>query len=207
MPEKVSPYHAVDKDFSLEKVALQTGVASPSQVGISLKKKPKGEESALEMRSKKPSAPKGDKKEGGPGEPGRPKNSDDKTKRKERTFKPATKARIELWAKKAQEVISELVNPVLLKEFNKKNMRSLSSDEKNKSERAKFEILCNLDCNQEVSMKTVANAIQSEPIGASVHEECDSWILQAVEEYGRRLTIEEIRSLRASFYAHFAAKN
>jgi hypothetical protein len=203
MSEKISPYHAVDKDFSLEKIALQTGVASPAQVGLSLKKKPRGEESALQMRNKKaPPAAKEKDSEGGPGEPGRPKNSNDKTKRKKRTFKPATKARIELWAKDAQETISELVNPALLKEFNKKNMRSLSREEKDKAERAKFEILCNLDCDEEVSMKTVASAIQAKPIGVSVHTECDSWILQASEDYGRRLTIDEVRSLRAAFYAH-----
>jgi hypothetical protein len=81
-------------------------------------------------------------------------------------------------------------------------MRSLSREEKNKSERAKFEILCNLDCDEAVSMKTVAGAIQAKTIGASVHKECDSWILQASEDYGRRLTIDEVRSLRAAFYAH-----
>ena len=37
--EKISPYHAVDKQYGLEKIALQTGVASPSQVGVELKKK------------------------------------------------------------------------------------------------------------------------------------------------------------------------
>lgn len=202
LSEKVSPYHAVDKDFSLEKIALQTGVASPAQVGLDLKNKPKGEKSALEMRNQKSTTSPKPEEKVSPGEPGRPKNSQDEVQRKERTFKPAIKARIELWAKDAQETISELVNPVLLKEFNKKNMRSLSREEKNKSERAKFEILCNLDCDEAVSMKTVAGAIQAKTIGASVHKECDSWILQASEDYGRRLTIDEVRSLRAAFYAH-----
>ena len=37
--EKVSPYHTVDKEHGLEKIALQTGVVSPSQVGVQLKEK------------------------------------------------------------------------------------------------------------------------------------------------------------------------
>ena len=47
--EKVSPYHAVDKEFALEKIALQTGVVSPTQVGVTLEEKKEGDQSVLEM--------------------------------------------------------------------------------------------------------------------------------------------------------------
>ena len=45
--EKVSPYHQADKDYGLKKIALQTGVSSPSEVGLELEDKREGEESLV----------------------------------------------------------------------------------------------------------------------------------------------------------------
>jgi hypothetical protein len=205
--EKISPYHAVDKDFSLEKIALQTGVASPSEVGLDLEEKPEGEESALEMRrSKEGEGPSVKDKEGdSPGTPGRPKNSKDVQQREERQFKPALKASIEIWAKKAQEDIAKIINPILLDGFGKKNMRSLSSKEFADSEKVKFEILCSIGHGDEVNQDSVSAAIKN-LAPKSIHRECDQWISKASEDADRRLTIEEIRSLRASYYAYYRAK-
>ena len=218
MSEKISPYHAVDKEFSLEKVALQTGVVSPSQVGLKLEDKD-GDKSALEMRQKtkkeapnkeeesptKPKLPfdeKVDKKEG----PGRPKNSRDTTPREKRTFKPRRRASLELWAKEAQEKISELINPAILAQFDKKNMRSLTSEESAEAERIKFEILCSLDSEDEIGDTSIAAAVNSASIPPDAHNECEIWISEASSEIGRRLTVEEIRNLRASFYVYFQEK-
>ena len=63
--EKVSPYHSIDKEHSLEKIALQTGVVSPTQVGVELKDK-NGDESALEMRRPQQQEPSEDPNEGNP---------------------------------------------------------------------------------------------------------------------------------------------
>lgn len=210
--EKVSPYHAVDQDFALEKIALQTGIVSPSQVGLDLDK-PKGDKPALEMKQPKqpkkeqlelPFDKKGPDKEPSPeGEPGRPKNSQDSGPRKKREFKPRNRAAIELWAKNAQERIAEFLNPAFLSEFNKKNMRSLSSEEKVKAEAIKFEVLCNLDPECEVSDQELAEALSQNPVSKQTHSECDSWISEASEGMGRRLSIEEIRNLRAAFYVYY----
>ena len=163
--EKVSPYHAVDKEFALEKIALQTGIVSPTQVGVKLDEKKEGDQSVLEMN--KVSEKDADKKKqmelpfdkGNPNSPkdnGRPKNSQDTGPRKKREFKPRNRASIELWAKNAQEKISEFLNPAFLQEFNKKNMRSLSSEEAAKSESIKFEVLCNIDPGEEVTIKAIS---------------------------------------------------
>ena len=204
MSEKVSPYHSVDKQHSLEKIALQTGVASPSEVGLDLKNKRNGEKSALELRKKDSKNPKLPEPDAPSPEPqGRPMNSRDSVPRERRQFKPALKASIEIWAKSAQEKISAFMKPAILEQFDKKNIRSLSRDEKSMAERLKFEILCNLDYNCEVGAEQIAKAINSDPIARSVHKECESWIFQASKDADRRLTIEEIRSLKASFYANF----
>lgn len=207
MQEKVSPYHAVDKDFAKEKIALQTGIASPSQVGLKLKPQSPDEKSGLEMRSR----PKQEKIEVdetvSPGEVGRPKNSQDISPRERREFKPALKASTEIWAQKAQKKISKIVNPGLLKTFGKKNMRSLSSTETMHSEKVKFEILCSLDPNSKVTPESIAQAIKSAPASNKIHNECDEWINQASEVSEGRLSIEEIRSIRASYYTYLQVKN
>lgn len=210
--EKVSPYHAVDKEFSLEKIALQTGVVSPTQVGVELEEKKEGDQSALELRQ--PANPKEDKKQLElpfdkkkddsitPDGKGRPKNSQDTGPRKKREFKPRNRASIELWAKNAQERISEFLNPAFLQEFNKKNMRSLSSEESSKAESLKFEVLCNISPGDELTEKTFADAVNAKPISKQTHNECDSWISEASKEMDKRLSIEEIRNLRAAFYVY-----
>ena len=213
MSEKISPFHAVDKDFSLEKIALQTGVATPSEVGLDLDERKEGQEPALEMRRPKDKKKPEDKDqkqqmlpftedtdppstEG----PGRPKNSRDSIQRERRTFRPKRKAAIELWAKEAQEKISKAVNSVILEGFEKKNMRSLSSDQTRQAEMMKFEILFNLSPEEDISQDKIFAAI-SKNVPKQIHEECDSWISEASDQIGRRLTIEEIRNLRAAFYA------
>ena len=210
MSEKVSPYHAVDKEFSLEKVSLQTGVVSPTQVGVKLKPK-NGDESALELRQKPKESNDTKKQLDLPFEedetktegPGRPKNSRDIQPREKRTFKPKRRASLELWAKQVQEAISETMNPAILAQFNKSTMRSLTSEESLQAEKIKFEILCNISQGKEVDQNSIAEAINAEPISPEIHSECNFWILEASEEIGRKLTVEETRNLRASFYVYY----
>jgi len=208
--EKVSPYHSVDKEHSLEKIALQTGVASPSQVGVELKEK-NGDESALEMRrpQQKESVP-DDPNETAPevppddnnnnGEPGRPKNSRDVEKRKPKQFKPKNKASIELWAKGAQDKVSEILNPGILKQFNKKNMRSLTLPEFNQAEQIKFAVLYNCDYLQSIDHVTIQQAL-TKKLSTGVLKQCESWIANAAHDMNRKLSIEEIRNIRVAFYA------
>ena len=197
--EKVSPYHAVDKQYGLQKISLQTGVVSPTQVGVKLQKK-KGDRAALDMR--KPSSPGGGKTpdENGQSEtPGRPKNVRDSEPRKKKEFKPKTKASIELWAKGAQAKISEVINPGILQQFNKKNMRSLTSEELVHSETIKFGVLFNLGAFEPINEKSIATALKKK-LSNGVITKCDEWISNATNDINRRLSIEEIRNIRVSFY-------
>ena len=203
--EKISPYHSVDKQYGLEKVALQTGVVSPTQVGVELQDKKKGDKSALEMRNKQSRQSPGGKTPQAPGSPGRPPNTRDQNGRKPRTFKPRSKAAIELWAKDAQSKVSKVLNPGLLQHFNKKNMRSLTAKEFEQTEDIKFEVLCNLDCLQELSDESVFAGLK-EKLSDGVHKECREWIQSASENIQRKLSIEEIRGIRASFYADYKTR-
>jgi hypothetical protein len=122
--EKVSPYHSVDKNHSLKKIALQTGVSSPSEVGLELNERKNGEKSLVDIRDsrRKQNSPRIEEPSA-PGEQGRPKNSGDTTTRKPKGFQPKLKASSELWVKKAQEKISELINPIVLASYSKSSLR------------------------------------------------------------------------------------
>ena len=197
--EKISPYHAVDKEYGLQKIALQTGVVSPTQVGVKLQKK-NGDRAALDMR--KPPQPRGERPPNGQKisrVPGRPKNTRDSQPRQKKQFKPKTKASVELWAKEAQSKISELVNPGLLKEFDKKNMRSLTAEEFTQSETIKFGILYNLNPFEEINEKSIGLAL-NQKLTNGVITKCDEWISNAALDINRKLSIEEIRNIRVSFY-------
>ena len=204
--EKVSPYHAVDKEHGLEKIALQTGVVSPSQVGVKLKEK-NGDESALELRRPKEASPSEPLVEpDNTGQPGRPKNSRDIEPRKEKEFKPKIKASIELWAKESQSKIAKILNPGILQQFNKKNMRSLTSEEFNQAEQIKFSVLYRLDYLEPINNEVIQIGL-SEKLSNGVIQECEQWISDAKSDINRKLSIEEIRNIRACFYAqHYVAE-
>ena len=195
--EKISPYHAVDKQYGLEKIALQTGVASPSQVGVELKKK-KGDRAALDM--KQPKVPRQNNDDKGPGSPGRPQNSRDVQPRKTKRFKPKNKASVELWAKEAQNKISEILNPGILHQFGKKNMRSLTAEEFAQAEQIKFGVLCHLNSLEPVDAEVVSAGL-SEKLPNGVLQQCDEWISHASDDMNRKLSIDEIRNIRATFYS------
>ena len=206
MSEKISPFHSVDKDFALEKIALQTGISTPSEVGLKLDDKKKGEESALEMRRPAEKTgqnfPPSKEKKTNTNGPGRPKNTRDIKPRERRTFKPKQKAAIEIWGKEAQEKISEALNSAMLEGFGKKNMRSLNSEETSQAEMMKFEILCNLEPGEDLSTDTIFAAVNRD-CESDIHNSFNSWITEASEQIGRRLSIEEIRNLRVAFYTDF----
>ena len=86
-------------------------------------------------------------------------------------------------------------------------MRSLTAIENAKAEKVKFEILCSLIPNSEVTETSVATAIKDGMNCRSIHNECDSWVSEASEKVDRRLSIDEIRSIRASYYTYFQEKN
>ena len=187
--DKVSPYHQVDKEYMLKKTALQTGAATPDQVGVKLTEGDK----LKKLR---------DKNETGPGSPGRPPGTPDSVPRKQRTFKPKQKAAMEMWAKDAQLVIAKVITPIILNYFNKKSVRELSKEEFNHLERIKFEILCNLDMKTELNERSIARAAQNPP--ADIHDEFGEWVEEARQHMD--LTVGKIRDLQAAFYAYYKNK-
>ena len=209
MVNKAGPWYDPVPENSLKKIALQTGVVAPSQVGLELDKKKGGEKSALDM--KQPSAPvpstklAKDSPESLPGVPGqgRPKNSKDSEQRKTKVFKPQTGAKLLLWASDAQDKISQIVNPVLLEFYNKKNLRSLSNEETRELDLIKTKILFTLDpfsdINENNTMQILANLDKF-----NKHDTVSAysvWLKELKSDLNKDLTVDEQKQAKASFYS------
>ena len=208
MVNKAGPWFDPEVDNSLKKIALQTGIVTPSQVGLELDKKKSGEKTGLEM--KVPSIPnigqtsKPNTNTSIPGQPGqgRPKNSKDTQQRKTKKFAPQTGASLMFWASKAQDKINEIINPILLDFYKKKNLRSLSSQETKEAEITKTKILFSLEPNSKINESNIMNAFANID-SAQTSQLCtdfQEWLKNVSSSLGESLTVDEQKQAKASFY-------
>lgn len=202
MIKKAGPWFDPEFENSLKKIALQTGLVAPSQIGLELDKKKSGEKALMELKVP-PSGPVGNKVSqntpSGIPEQGRPKLSQDQEKRKPRTFSPQTGAKLMLWASSAQDKISEIVNPILLEFFQKKNLRTLSNEEFQKLEDIKTNILLHIPMLSSINTDNIVNFIS-----AQSHENLKKyylWLKALQSELGRELSVDEAKQAKASFYS------
>ena len=204
MVKKSGPWFDPQFENSLKKIALQTGAVSPSQVGLELDKKKNGEKSALEMKT--PSVPTG----GGstkisslpkqPGE-GRPKLSKDTQKRQTKKFSPQTGAKLSMWASGAQDKISEIINPIILEFFQKKNLRSLSNIESQKLEDIKTNILLSISPFSSIAEDSIKNQLSSAQENNFNVNQYYMWLKALQSDLGRELSVDETKQAKASFYS------
>lgn len=206
MVSKSGPWFDPQFENSLKKIALQIGIVSPSQVGLELEKKKNGEKTALEMKipptqlggggivKTSPSLPK---------EPGagRPKLSKDTEKRKTKKFSPQTGAKLSMWASGAQDKISEVINPIILEFFNKKNLRSLSHLESQKLEDIKTNILLLIDPFSAIGSESIINHLPSEKTNSIHLNQYYIWLKSLQSDLGRELSVDETKQAKASFYS------
>ncbi len=207
MVPKSSPYHDPQFGIALKKIALQTSVVSPGQVGLRKEKEKwddfkmypaeDGEKPGLIMRQQALPTKQGDQPQ-----KGRPKNSKDKEPRKKKDFKPKVRATLEIWARMAQVAITEYVNEDLLKVYNKKNLRSLSAKEHADVEKVKMDILFNLEPLGVVDASTVLRAIGVGSSHSTINEIFQEWLQSISMELSRPLTIDESRLVQSSLYAY-----
>lgn len=202
--EKSGPYHDSQFGIALKKIALQSGVVTPSQVGLNTEEKnrymrmyERGEDemTSLEMRSQ-PQQQEATKT----GQPGRPKNSKDKEKRKTPDFKPKNKAILEVWAKGVQYAIGETLNDIILERLGKSDFRSLTSEEFASSEDIKFSVLFNVDPLGIVDEEVIAKALVMDyPVKVrGIYKE---WQNALSKELERKLTVDECRHIQTCLYA------
>jgi hypothetical protein len=203
MIKKAGPWHDPQPDNALKKIALQNGIVTPSEVGLVLGPKKKGEKSAIELKQKAlpPTPLAKDSPESLPGIPqqGRPKLSKDTEPRKTKKFSPQTGATLHLWATQAQENINEIINPIMLDFYSKKNLRSLSNAQGKELENLKTGILFNLKPFCTINSENITANINT--INTSIIDQYSVWLRQLSSELGRDLTVDDQKQAKASYYS------
>ncbi len=203
---KAGPWNNPEQKEALQKIALQTGVATPSEVGLELDESKDGQTPALLMKQPAvPGTPSPAKLSGQP-QQGRPQNSNDTTKRKKKTVLPRTAATMMeafSYARKAQKDISEIFDPIWLRTTSKKNMRSLSDEEFNQIEKFKFAVLCSLDLHEHINEDKVVACLDKEDlcVPISIEALCKEVIAGYVKKFDKEPNIDEVRQIWASVYA------
>ena len=205
-PQKASPFYDPQFGIALKKIALQTGVVTPGQVGLrpntdivdmNLYDKLKGEKTSLEMRAPKMSDQSSTKI--GVPQQGRPKNSKDKQPRKTKVFKPKTKASVEVWLRDAQHTIGEILNSTFLGLVKKKDMRSLTTAESKQIEKLKFGVLFNLDPLSKLDISSVYTSL-GKTIDNDLYSIYQVWSNDIIQELERPLTIDELKQVQITLY-------
>jgi hypothetical protein len=207
-PTKSGPYHDAEFINSLKKIALQSGMATPSEVGLDLSKKKRGEKNLYELKNdtEKKNTTKlvKDSPESLPGVPGegRPQMSKDTKKRKTKDFKPRTGATLDIWAQDAQERIACIINPLILEFYNKKNLRSLSSDESKNLEFIKTQALFSLKPFVKIDPDKISANIKSiSQTTKSLISGYEYWVRSISNNLQRTLTTEEQKLVKSIYYS------
>lgn len=209
-PPKVSPYHDAQPNLSLEKIALQRGLVTPTEVGLELDPKKRGEKTMVEMqqeqvkmKGEQPSA-----KPVGVSGQGRPKNSKDKKERKSRGTKPRSVAEVlpelVLYANKLQKIIASEINPFFLEKFNKKNMRQLTTAEERELEDFKFWLLYNIEPYSVASKEDLIKVL-GKPILVyhNIKALYDQMIVEFKDSYHTDPTYSDLDHIRSLIYGTF----
>jgi len=225
MPQKASPYHNPQHRNDLEKIALtkdglqpeDLGLVPSSDTGSNPLTKPKDrrnkkviekeKEERLDKEQKRSNVPNNKFDPKGRPEDGRPKNSKDNFKRKQREDKPRTTVKSDfistsLWATDAQKKISDTINPALLAHFDKKNLRSLTKAEMSELEHLKLCILCNMQPFMDITADAINELLK---IGIKPDPSISSSLAEIKNQFstdnGRQPTIDEERQMQVSVYA------
>ena len=206
MVKKSGPWHDPQFENALKKLSLQMGIVTPSQVGLDLPKKKSSEKTALELKQKMSSTKlANDSPESLPGIPGegRPKLSKDSTKRKDRTFTPQTGAKIALWASDAQEQIAEIINPIMLAFYNKKNLRSLSKAEQQELDKLKTQILFSIKPDVNITEQTIQTTLAklNHKNNIDIYNRYNEWLKDIKHESDFDFNAESIKYIKSSFYS------
>ena len=207
--KKAGPFFDGNVESALKKMALQLGLATPSQIGLELLPKKRGEMNSIEMKAQFPTtkSPFGGGQEAAPKGPsgqGRPVNVKDATKRKTKKFAPQTGASIDIWANDIQEKISDVMNPHLLAFYNKDNLRKLSALEGKDIETIKTKLLFAIEPMSNITESSLLDIISTIDKDENIKDMYDGyqyWLKYISNELARSLTLEENKLIKASFYA------
>lgn len=198
LSKKAGPWYNPQHTEDLQKLALQNGQVTPSQVGLELDPKKSGEKLLMDVQKPKPAAPTS-KKKGQPGQ-GRPPAKKDSKKRKAKRVLPRSKSeqiKVYNWVRSAQQKITEVIDPLWLELTAKKNLRSLSTEEFERLETLKFGVLANLDWAEDLNDANITFLAQQTDL--TIPDDVCNLYREATLGLDK-LTINERREMQAQAY-------
>lgn len=191
---KASPFHRPTFEQDVKKSLIDKGVITPQQAGVELQEREPDDTTNLDPTLTNPApenkggVPEKIEKKTGGRPPGTP---DSEPRRRRQT--PIIRA------KALQEEVAENLTPVILSTFNKKNMRSLTTEETVMAEQLKFSTFYFLLAEEkEVNDENIAAAAR-QPFPIHLYSELEGVIKEVEEELERPLTFAERRSLQVDF--------
>lgn len=185
VPAKSSPYHNPMGELDMKKSVLQNFGVLPKDLNEDTIKNLKPNPNLTKLN-------------------GRPQGQKDTVQRKKK--KPTFKTKGEFsnllcWAMKTQDTISEKITPVLLKKYNKTNLRSLSYAEFDAVEETKFRVLSRLKPYEEVSDEVLADVLSKRVDNDDVIFSLSVFKNSFIAKNKREPEINELRQMQSSAYA------
>ena len=208
-PKKAGPYHNPQHKEDIAKIALTKDVLD-NDIYLENLGLPVSEIDQIN-KIEVDDAPKPVVEDTDPASPdpkgGRPNNSRDKQKRKEKRVLPRSKGDVSttLWAYEAQKDISELVMPMALAHFKKKNARSLTKSEFDQLEYLKLCILTGIKPYMDIDADVIKAIIDSgtKPSG-DFKNDIETSIASFSKTQNKKPSVDEMRYIYASTFASFS---
>lgn len=209
-PPKAGPFHSSQPEHDYKKIFAQHGAVTPSELGIDLADKKPGEKTPAEMKSKLAMQQQKQQKEAGTqlkGQPGqgRPKNVNDKTKRKQKTVKPRKSAAFISNIARANSTyssIADVATPIYLKAIGKKSLRELTNVEASAFEEYKFCVLANSELGSEVTTERLKEISKNTlTIPAPMQQLLKTTVSMYIEQNGKEPSLDMLRGFQTSIVA------
>jgi hypothetical protein len=195
IPQKAGPYHNADLDDQIVKSLVEKGLIKKEyfdDLGIPvLDDMEKLNKEIMKPKKTSPNAKKP------PQSGGRPGGSKDSTTRKTKTVKPRSSASMMLWGTNAQKKISECITPLVLDNYELKNVRSLNKKQHIALEETKMNILACLEPLKEVTRDAIGKVVVSgEQASGEIKLTYATLMHDFVRENDREPTVDETRQLQ-----------
>lgn len=201
---KAGPFHNAMQDFDLKKIILQSGGVAPSEIGVELLPRKKGEEviaKTVADANPKSQLPKGSA--------GRPFNAKDGKQRKKKDVKPRRSVAsigsfVSLfnWANEAQAKLNDIMSPAILNNLGKDNLRKLTNEEAEAYEDLKLRVLFKVEPYSELNTENVFDILNSDiDISSDFIKTCQTLAYIFEKKNNRKPTLKEIREIQSSAYA------
>ena len=203
-PQKASPYHNPQHAHDVAKIGITKDLVDNEEY-FAKYNIPYDQPEATEKPSPSPE-PK--KEENEPiQEAGRPMFSKDTMKRKQKRVLPKSSDTTVamLWAMDAQAKISEVLSPIALAHFDKKNVRSLTKSEVDQLEHLKLCILTGLKPFMDIDETVIKNLLQAQ---INPPQEFTSFASEKVEQFvdtnNRQPNSNEMKMIYSTVFAELS---